>query len=368
MEAFIKNALSGKKSKDKNNNVKVIDSLYKKPKKDKNEQAVTFDHFEKNYLQQMDLLYLPNDKGFQYALIVVDQGTRLLEAEALKNRSPSDIITALKKIYKRKVLTKPSIVVSDSGSEFKGSFDAELLKMGIKHHKIVKVGRSRSVSLAERKNQTIGTIIHKILVQTELDTGNPSSKWTEYLPLIVKSINEKVTEKLNSKKIKKPIKPKHKVELLDEGDKVRVQLDKPIDISGKKLTGNFRSSDIRWEPEIKTIKYIIQKPESPVLYLLDGNKMGKLKADSTAYTRNQLQPVSTNEKIVENEEPLIENEENRFEVEKIIDRRKIGKSFEYLIKWRNYNAKYNTWEKKAELVKEIPQLIQRFDKKLEKNN
>ena len=46
------------------------------------------------------------------------------------------------------------MVVSDSGSEFKGQFNAELLKMGIKHHKIVKVGRSRSVSLAERKNQS----------------------------------------------------------------------------------------------------------------------------------------------------------------------------------------------------------------------
>eukprot|EP01035_Chromulina_nebulosa_P021692 gene21692-28073_t len=270
----------------------------------------------------MDLLYLPNDKGFQYALIVVDQGTRLLEAEPLKNRSPSDIITALKKIYKRKVLSKPSIVVSDSGSEFKGSFDADLLKMGIKHHKIVKVGRSRSVSLAERKNLTIGTIIHKILVQTELDSGNPSSKWTEYLPLIVKSINEKVIEQLNSKKIEKPIKPKHKVELLDEGQSVRVALDKPIDISGKKLTGNFRSSDIRWDPEIKTIKYIIQKPEQPILYLLNGNKMGKLKADSTAYTRNQLQVVSANEKErVETEKP-IENDENRQEIQKIVDRRK----------------------------------------------
>ena len=148
MEAFIKNALSGKKGKEKSNETIIDSSLYKKPKKDKDEQAVTFDHFDKNYLQQMDLLYLPNDKGFQYALIVVDQGTRLLEAEALKNRSPNDIITALKKIYKRKVLSKPSIVVSDSGSEFKGSFDADLLKMGIKHHKIAKVGRSRSVSLA----------------------------------------------------------------------------------------------------------------------------------------------------------------------------------------------------------------------------
>jgi hypothetical protein len=363
MEAFIKNALSGKKGKEKSNET-IIDSLYKKPKKDKDEQAVTFDHFDKNYLQQMDLLYLPNDKGFQYALIVVDQGTRLLEAEALKNRSPSDIIIALKKIYKRKVLSKPKIIVSDSGSEFKGTFDADLLKMGINHHKIVKVGRSRSVSLAERKNLTIGTIIHKILVQTELDSGNPSSKWTEYLPLIVKSINEKVTEKLNNKKIKKIKKPKHKVELLDEGQSVRVQLDKPIDISGKKLTNGFRSSDIRWEPEIKTIKYIIQKPDQPILYLLDGNKMGKLKADSTAYTRNQLQPVSANEKErVETTKPM-ENDENRQEVQKILERKLVGKSFQYLIKWKGIRGP--TWEKRNELIEDIPQLIQRFDKKMDK--
>ena len=67
-----------------------------------------------------------------------------------------DELKALKKIYKRKTyLSKPQVIVSDSGSEFKGTFDAELLRMGIKHHKIVKVGRSRAVSLVERKNQTI---------------------------------------------------------------------------------------------------------------------------------------------------------------------------------------------------------------------
>jgi predicted RNA-binding protein with TRAM domain len=161
-------------------------------------------------------------------------------------------------------------------------------------------------------------------------------------------------------------KPKHKVELLDEGDQVRVQLDKPIDISGKKLTGNFRSSDIRWSPEIHKIKYIIQKPDQPILYLLDGNKMGKLKADSTAYTRNQLQPVSTNEKQhVETEKP-IENEENRQEVQKILERKKIGKSFQYLIKWKGIRGP--TWEKRKELIEDIPQLIERFDKKMDKTN
>ena len=268
MEEFLKKSLDGKKSKKS-----VVDQLYKRPLKDKDEQAVTFDHFDAGYLQQMDLVYLPNDKGFVYALVVVDQGSRELDAEPLKDRSASDVITALKKIYKRKILKKCKVVVSDSGSEFKGQFNAELLKMGIKHHKIVKVGRSRSVSLAERKNQTIGKLIHKMLVQTELTSGNPSSKWVEYLPLIVKLINEKVTEiKNKNPKTINSSKPKHKIDLLNIGDKVRVQLDKPIDLNNKPLSGNFRSSDIRWNPEVKTITEFIQKPEQPILYILDNTR------------------------------------------------------------------------------------------------
>jgi hypothetical protein len=137
-------------------------------------------------------------------------------------------------------------------------------------------------------------------------------------------------------------------------------------ISGKKLTNGFRSSDIRWEPEIKTIKYIIQKPDQPILYLLDGNKMGKLKADSTAYTRNQLQPVSANEKErVETTKPM-DNDENRQEVQKILERKTVGKSFQYLIKWKGIRGP--TWEKRSLIYADIPQLIQRFDKKMDKNN
>ena len=39
-----------------------------------------------NAIQQADLLYLSDDTGFKYPLVVIDLGSRLMDAEALKNR------------------------------------------------------------------------------------------------------------------------------------------------------------------------------------------------------------------------------------------------------------------------------------------
>ena len=52
---------------------------------------------------------------------------------------------------------------------------------------------------------------------------------------------------------------------------------------------------------------------------------------------------------------------NRYEVQSLLDRRKVGRSIEYKVKWRNY--KETTWEKRTQLIKDIPQLIEKYDKK-----
>jgi len=64
MDDFIKKLLSGKKSK-----TNVIDQLYKVPQKDKNGDNTVFTHVNEGYFQYLDILYLPNDKGFVYALV-----------------------------------------------------------------------------------------------------------------------------------------------------------------------------------------------------------------------------------------------------------------------------------------------------------
>lgn len=122
---FFQNQLLGAKNKSKT----VVDELYKKPKKEKGKNMPSFSYESDGYEQQADLLYLPNDQGYQYALVVVDQGDRKTDAEPLKDRSSKTVIKALKTIYARKIINKGLTIKVDAGSEFNGDFKTELAKL-----------------------------------------------------------------------------------------------------------------------------------------------------------------------------------------------------------------------------------------------
>jgi len=363
-EEFIKKLLGGKQSK-----TDVVNQLYKVPKRDKNGDNTTFTRVTPGYYQYLDTLYLPNDKGFIYALVIVDQGNRYCDVEPMKDRKSSDIVKALKAIYKRKILKKPHMIITDAGSEFKKDFNVELQNMNIEH-KTAKSGRHRSLALVERKNQTIGKIIHKILVQTELSSGNASSQWVSYIRDLVKYINEEVQKKNdNIKEIpleKQDItfNKKNAVKTFEVGDKVRVALDNPKDLNGKTLHGKFRSGDIRFDPKIRTVKFVLMEPLEPIMYLLDGNETG-MKIETVGYTYNQLQKVND----VENEiiKPIIKEDDNRFEMQKILERRKKGKSYEYLVKFKNLpRNESKSWETRKSLVSDLGEnYMKKIDKKFD---
>src|SRR5207244_1975213 len=82
--------------------------------------------------------------------------------------------------------------------------------------------------------------------------------------------------------------------LLPAGIRVRVKLDEPISVLDKKLHGKFRTGDIRWDPEIQTIKKPILSPDQSSTYLLN-DPHGRLGVSRCVYTRKQLQIVPDNE-------------------------------------------------------------------------
>lgn len=351
MEQFFDDLLSGKKRK-----TNLIDQLYKQPKRDINGDNTTFTRITPNYIQFLDTLYLPNDKGYIYALVLTDQGSRLVDMEPMLSRSSSDIVKAIKAIYKRKIILKPKVIVTDNGSEFKKDFDSALISMDI-GHKTAKTQRSRSLALVERKNQTIGKLIHKVLIKSKL-AGQNSSQWVSYCRPLINAINKKVVEKEKLIKIT-PIEKQNitynknqPIKMLKIGDRVRVQLDKPVDLNNKPLNGNFRASDIKFNPEIKTIKNIIFEPNEPIMYFLNGN-VGPLKIDGIGYTYNQLLKVSDQEK---NNEPIINEDNNRYELNKLLERKKVGRYFQYLVLWKNMPRGNNrSWEKRSNLVEDLGQ-------------
>jgi hypothetical protein len=56
-----------------------------KPPKEKKKSMPTTTASEKFATEQVDTLFLPNDNGFKYCLVVVDIATRLMDAEPMKN-------------------------------------------------------------------------------------------------------------------------------------------------------------------------------------------------------------------------------------------------------------------------------------------
>ena len=277
-----------------NENLDEIEQLHKKPIPESKENMPTFQDFKSNYTNQADILHLPTAKyGYKYLLVVVDDHTRKFDAYPLKNESSHSVLNAFLKIYETsKFLKIPKILEFDAGTAFHGEVEDYFKNLGI-HIKYAETNRHRQQGLVEAKNQLIGNIIFQLLNVKELKDKKKGIKkvaldWyksKEEFNELIESINEHQTYKpLETQTQDKPVATKFNKNLLNVGDRVRVQLDYPINISHeKKLIGKFRSADIRWSPDVKKIKWVALKPGEPPMYEVDGEHFLR--------TLNQLQLV-----------------------------------------------------------------------------
>ena len=352
-DKFYDNLLTNKSKK-----VKLLNNLYKKPIKDKGKNVPHFQVSGPNITHQADLLFLPNDDGYRYSLTVTDIYDGKTDARPLKTKTADEVLKAFKNIYSSSILKMPKKIEVDSGSEFKG----DVAKYFKQNKVIVRVGipgRHRQQAMVERKNQTIGTAIHKRQTGQEIITGVPSTEWTTDLPPIIKVINRKLHVRFPKPKTT-PVCEGSSCKLLNIGDKVRIMLDVPISATEdeKKLHGKFRSSDIRWTPQIHTINNIILKPNFPPLYMVEGN-------NKASYTKNQLQLVVGNEKMP-NPEKYLRGEQTVFKIEKILEKKKIKNIWKVKIKWIGYDTP--TWETYSKIKSDVPELMQEFENKNKKIN
>ena len=98
-DSFISNI---KSKKDKNFLEKQeIYNLYKRPPKENKNESSNISAFEDNQIHQADLLFLPDDRGFKYCLVVVDCSSHLTDAEGIKTKTADEALHAIIKIYKR---------------------------------------------------------------------------------------------------------------------------------------------------------------------------------------------------------------------------------------------------------------------------
>jgi hypothetical protein len=322
------------------------------PKKDHGVDIPHITVFEPNWVQQADILYLPNDNGYKYCLVVVDAANRMTDAEPLKEKTANAVLDAFKKIYSRKILKMPHRLDVDSGAEFKGAVKKYFKSNGV-GMRVAKPGRHRQQAMVERRNQIIGTALFKRMQAQELLTGETSTEWIEDLPKLIKALN-KVQGKKNKKKKEKepnvPVCSKDSCKLIPIGTKVRVALDEPREqVHGQKLHGKFRSTDVRWDVTERTVEQIRLRPGFPPMYNISG-------IPDAAYTKNQLQVIDDDEQYPDH--TVIRGKPTTYRVQKILDSKKEKGRNYLLIKYFGYPDP--EWQPESIIKQDIPDIVKKW--------
>lgn len=278
-------------TKKKDNEKNEIFNLLKVPKKDNRDNTPRLQAYSANSHQQADLLFLPNDKGKKYALVVVDVGSRKTDAVPLTSKTAAKVKEGFQTIYdKHNILKMPKRMDVDDGNEFKGAVSKYFKekKVFLKHGK---PGRHRSAALAENRNKIIGRLIMTKQTMEEDKTGKTNREWVKDLPDIVEAMNDKYKEDPSKKPIPDKIEGTGSaLKLIPLGTQVRAIKEKPTTLYGEGLHGNFRAGDLRWERRIRTVININLTPGYPPTYELDNP------VDHIKYTKGQIQIVPADEK------------------------------------------------------------------------
>lgn len=265
-------------------------ALMKRPKKDSKLNSPVVDPtIEPNAVAQADLLFLPNDNGFKYALVVVDIGSRAIDAEPLRSKKAIEVKSAFQTIFQRGTIKMPVLIQVDDGTEFKGAV-IQYFKENNVMMRQGKPNRHRQQSIVERNNATIARAVFTLLHAREIETGETQREWTADLPTILEEMNKRA-KKNQSKRTSnlKSTKPDLRCEgdsckLLEIGTAVYVISDQPTEYTGIKLKGKHRATDLRWDPTPRKVTDIVLRPYQPPMYRVSG-------LQRVLYTRNQLQVI-----------------------------------------------------------------------------
>ena len=311
----------------------VASTLHKMPDKEKGKAVPHTNVYHRDAVHQADLIFLPHDRvgknTYKYALIVVDLHTGYMDGEAIEEKTAETTTRAIETIYRREILDFPNRLETDPGSEFKSSF-AQLMVARNVELRLGKKGRHRQQSVVENRNYAVGYALNLRMASIEEITGKTSRDWVSFLPTVVAAFNEQIADKLAKQGKKKPkdhadagprCEKKKGCELLEEGDKVRVLLEEPVDnVTGKQLHGKFRAGDKRWDDRVRTVYQVVVRPDQPALYIV--TEAGSAKPAKVAHTRQQLQVVKSNEPEIDAKKLNIRSSNKDYQVHSLQGKKK----------------------------------------------
>lgn len=243
-----------------------------------------FDVSEPNQIHQADLLFLPHDKKYKYALTVIDVASRYKAAWPLTSKNSDEIANAFKKIYYGN-LKWPQAICVDGGREFMG----DVTKLMTRHNVSVsraEPGQHRKQALVERFNRTLAEKLftpqyaQEILKEARQEKDVRSREWVNNLKVVIDELNNTKTRLIKmtpNEAIKKDnvesvtvIDKNEQIINLAPNEKVRYLLE-PGELENDTRR---RATDPIWSLDSYDIEDIMKDPNRPYLYKLTGLNPG----------------------------------------------------------------------------------------------
>ena len=269
--------------------------------------------------------YSNYNAGYKYILTVIDILSKYAWAVALKGKSGSQVSKAFKNIFKKDGRV-PRKLQTDRGKEFLNKKLAAVLKKRGVYHFIT--NNEVKASVVERFNRTLKTKMWRYF------TSNNTFKYRDVLADLIKSYNHSyhriiqtrpvdvkpsnalaVWRRVYGSALKAP--PKEVTHLFMKGDHVRVSRTKGTFEKGYEQT---------FTDEIFIIEEVVKRSGRPMYRLVDFHGEPVI----GGFYPEELQKVSNRKDRV-------------YRIEKIIRRRTNKKKKSYLVKWRGWPPKFNSW-------------------------
>ena len=262
----------------------------------------------RNHQWQADLVDLSKLKkdndGYVFLLTVIDVFSKQAWCVPLKNKSASSLVTALKGLL---VNIAPTTLQTDKGLEFLNISVMRLLKEHGVHHFSIHNEETKA-SIVERFNRTLKTRMWRYFTKYQT---------VRYIDALQDANQEEVWQRLYGHDGKGV--PKFKVD-----DRVRISKAK------RRFEKGYMAN---WSEELFTIREV-HASDPPVYRLVDD--LGEV-LDGTFY-EPELQKV-------------LVSKDKLYRVESVLQRRKVGKRTEALVKWYGYPTSFNSWIDAKALVR-----------------